>query len=56
MFISDLFLDLKKDGRRGELVREGVRVAIIGSPNAGKSTLLNALARREVAIVSPWAG
>lgn len=44
------------DGARGERVREGVTVAIIGPPNAGKSSLLNALARREAAIVSPIPG
>ena len=44
------------DGGRGEVVREGVRVAILGPPNAGKSTLLNALAQRPAAIVSPRAG
>ena len=44
------------DGRRGERLREGLVVAIAGPPNAGKSTLLNRLARREVAIVSPHAG
>jgi tRNA modification GTPase len=41
---------------RGERLREGLVVAIAGPPNAGKSTLLNALARREAAIVSPFAG
>ena len=44
------------DGRRGERLREGLTVAIAGPPNAGKSTLLNRLARRDVAIVSPYAG
>jgi tRNA modification GTPase len=44
------------DGGRGEALREGVRLAIIGPPNAGKSSLLNALARRDVAIVSDIAG
>ena len=44
------------DGRRGERLRDGLVVAIAGPPNAGKSTLLNRLARREVAIVSPHAG
>ena len=39
------------DGRRGEIVREGIRVAIVGAPNVGKSSLLNALAGREAAIV-----
>jgi tRNA modification GTPase len=41
---------------RGERLREGLLVAIAGPPNAGKSTLLNRLARREAAIVSPHAG
>ncbi len=44
------------DGHRGEILRDGFRVAILGAPNAGKSSLLNALARREVAIVSQEAG
>jgi tRNA modification GTPase len=39
------------DGRRGEILREGIRVAIVGAPNVGKSSLLNALAGREAAIV-----
>jgi tRNA modification GTPase len=44
------------DNRRGERLRQGVRVAIIGPPNAGKSTLMNFLAVRDVAIVSETAG
>ena len=44
------------DNHRGERLREGFAIAILGAPNAGKSSLLNALARREVAIVSPTAG
>lgn len=41
---------------RGERVRSGYRIALMGAPNAGKSTLLNALARREAAIVTATAG
>jgi tRNA modification GTPase len=41
---------------RSERLREGLVVAIAGPPNVGKSTLMNALARREIAIVSPHAG
>ncbi len=44
------------DDRRGERLREGVHVAILGPPNAGKSSLLNAIARRDAAIVSERAG
>jgi len=44
------------DGSRGEIVRDGFRVVIVGPPNAGKSRLLNALAKRDVAIVSDEAG
>lgn len=44
------------DGRRGERLRDGLVVAVTGPPNAGKSTLLNRLARRDVAIVSPVPG
>src|SRR5205814_3302880 len=41
---------------RSERLREGLVVAISGPPNVGKSTLINLLSRREVAIVSPYAG
>jgi len=41
---------------RGRLAREGVRVALVGKPNVGKSSLLNALLGRERALVSPEAG
>jgi tRNA modification GTPase len=44
------------DGRRGEILREGFRVAIAGPPNVGKSSLLNAIVEREAAIVSEEAG
>jgi tRNA modification GTPase len=43
-------------GGRSERLRDGLVVAIAGPPNVGKSTLMNQLARREVAIVSPHAG
>ncbi len=44
------------DDRRGERVREGFVIALIGAPNAGKSSLLNRLARREAAIVTDIPG
>jgi tRNA modification GTPase len=44
------------DAHRGERIRDGYRIAIIGPPNAGKSSLLNALAKREAAIVSDLPG
>jgi tRNA modification GTPase len=44
------------DARRGERLRDGVTIAVVGAPNAGKSSLVNSLARRDVAIVSPEAG
>ena len=44
------------DARRGERLRDGVAVAVLGPPNVGKSSLVNALARRDVAIVAPEAG
>ncbi len=44
------------DGHRGERLRDGVHIAILGPPNAGKSSLLNILARRDAAIVSESAG
>jgi len=44
------------DAHRGERLRAGVYAAIIGAPNAGKSSLLNQLAQRDVAIVTPIAG
>ncbi len=44
------------DSGRGESLREGLRLTILGPPNAGKSSLLNALARRDVAIVAETPG
>ena len=44
------------DRHAGERLRQGLSIAIVGPPNAGKSSLLNALARRDAAIVSETAG
>lgn len=44
------------EDRRGERLRDGLHIAIVGPPNAGKSSLLNLLARRDAAIVSETAG
>ena len=48
--------DHLNDAGRGQKLREGLFVAITGAPNVGKSTLINALAERDVAIVSPLPG
>ena len=47
---------LVADARQGELLREGLRVAIVGRPNVGKSSLLNLLSRRDRAIVTDLPG
>ncbi|GAA5948951.1 hypothetical protein JCM21900_003149 [Sporobolomyces salmonicolor] len=44
------------DGRRGEIIRSGINLAIVGPPNAGKSSLLNWLAQREASIVTAIPG
>jgi tRNA modification GTPase len=57
--IETLIRDVKNhlnDARRGERLRDGFSIAILGAPNAGKSSLINALAQREAAIVSARAG
>jgi len=54
--LADALAAADADGRRGELIRDGLTIVIVGPVNAGKSTLLNALARRDVAMVSPLPG
>ena len=57
--VSRLIDDLQrhlKSARVAEIIRDGFRVVIAGAPNAGKSTLLNTLAKRDVAIVTDIAG
>ena len=57
--IKDIYANIKKileDNKIGEKIRDGFRVSIIGEVNAGKSSLLNLLSKREVAIVSEEEG
>ncbi|AUW56908.1 tRNA uridine-5-carboxymethylaminomethyl(34) synthesis GTPase MnmE [Sphingobium sp. SCG-1] len=56
--IAELALQVQREGKKpsAERLRDGVRVVIAGPPNAGKSTLLNAIAGRDAAIVSDIAG
>src|SRR5206468_9029938 len=54
--LRDEIARVLSDQRRGERLREGLVVAIAGPPNAGKSSLLNRIARRDAAIVSPLPG
>ncbi|MBL8335384.1 MAG: tRNA uridine-5-carboxymethylaminomethyl(34) synthesis GTPase MnmE [Rhodoferax sp.] len=51
-----LLEEIRGQARQGALLRDGLRIVIAGQPNAGKSSLLNALAGAELAIVSPVAG
>ncbi|CAC5401256.1 mnmE [Mytilus coruscus] len=57
--VKDILLEIENhlhDNRRGERLRSGVRVTILGEPNVGKSSLLNLIAQRPAAIVSDIAG
>jgi len=57
--VSDIADEIEShltDGRRGEIVRDGLFLTVIGPPNAGKSSLINTLAKRDVAIVAETAG
>ncbi len=54
--LADEMEEHLNDNRRGERLRDGIQVAVIGAPNAGKSSLVNALAQRDVAIISDMAG
>ena len=54
--IRQELLDLVADGERGDALRRGLRVALVGRPNVGKSSLLNRLSRRERAIVTDLPG
>ena len=54
--ITNTITKILDDGKVGERIREGFKIAIVGPPNSGKSSLMNNLSRREVAIVSEFAG
>jgi tRNA modification GTPase len=54
--VQQALQQLLADARQGELLRQGLRVAIVGRPNVGKSSLLNRLSRRERAIVTDLPG
>lgn len=53
--LRDLIGSYLNDGRRGEIIREGIQLAIIGAPNAGKSSLLNWLGSSSILPLPPFA-
>lgn len=57
--VGQIYLELLQHletAKSGEIIRDGYKIVIVGPPNAGKSSLLNALANRDVAIVTERAG
>ncbi len=54
--VKDEILDILKDSKNGKIIKEGIDVSILGKPNVGKSSILNALLKEEKAIVTDIAG
>jgi tRNA modification GTPase len=54
--LKNSLANMLKDNRRGERLRNGIIMAVLGPPNAGKSSMLNYLAKRDIAIISDIAG
>lgn len=54
--MQEIIDGLIKEGKQGKKIKDGIKVAIVGKPNVGKSSLLNALIKEEKAIVTDIAG